>query len=437
MNRTTQLGIVAFVAVFVLVVAAAGISGVFAPADPEPAEAAPSVPEIDNPQYDAGLVSADSTPGSADVEVDSAAFDSNVVIHAGTVTERDLAPLVNALTQDGHDVTVVEAAGAAPPIDPGLPLISDGEVGQAAPPPDDPGAATGLAADLEDAHGFISVGVAGYTDADVEAIEEFVEDDGRVMMAVDPAQEFDFGGGNSEVYNALGVYTESGYVYNLEENDLNYQRIFTEAAGGSELTEGVDRAVFDTATPVQAVTEEEAMVPIEGSELSTTREETDDPVLVRDGNVAFVGDTGFMNPENVQRADNDVLVGNIGEWLTEADRAVDDTDEPPTDENDENDEETETVTVAVGPDGENRFDPEFVEIEPGTTVEFVWESDGHNIVPLFAEPEEWMEEFGVEEPQEEGFTYEFTFEEEGFVEFVSESDEQQMFGAVVVGEPGP
>jgi plastocyanin len=43
----------------------------------------------------------------------------------------------------------------------------------------------------------------------------------------------------------------------------------------------------------------------------------------------------------------------------------------------------ETVTVAVGPGGALVYEPGTdapLEVLPGTTVEFVWESDNHNIV---------------------------------------------------------
>ncbi|PSQ10232.1 halocyanin [Halobacteriales archaeon QS_5_70_15] len=39
-----------------------------------------------------------------------------------------------------------------------------------------------------------------------------------------------------------------------------------------------------------------------------------------------------------------------------------------------------TTEVAVGPDGSLVFDPETVNIAPGDTVNWVWESDNHNIV---------------------------------------------------------
>ena len=70
-----------------------------------------------------------------------------------------------------------------------------------------------------------------------------------------------------------------------------------------------------------------------------------------------------------------------------------------------------TETVAVGPGGDYVFTPgtnEPLYITPGTTVNFVWESDTHNIV-VENQPEEANWE-GHETIENTGFEYDFTFE---------------------------
>jgi plastocyanin len=428
MNKSMKAAVVSFLVVFVVVVAAGGVVG-FMMDDDTTTESttAPEHVEIENPQWDAERVVSNRTPGKASVEMDSSAFQNKVVVHVGpSMTARAISPLVNALIEGGHEVSVV--AEQAQRFGGGGISFSEQSVTQVGPPPGGQGGAQ-LSGELDDAHGLISIGVSSYSDQDLEAIDEFVANNGRVVMAVEPTQEFAFGEGHSQTYSNLGVFTEPGYVYNLEENDLNYQRIFAEPTGDSILTEGVERAVFPSATPVQAINQEEGMQPIEGTELSVTRAETDKPVLVRDKNVVLVGDTDFLRPENTQRVDNDVLVGNIADFLVDANRNTEDGS------GDGAQNSTETVTVEVGPDGENKFSPEVTEIEPGTTVKFVWKSGGHNIVPTYQEPSdaEWS---GVPETQDEGFVHKYTFEEEGVHEFVSEPHEQDgMYGVIVVGDP--
>ena len=425
MRSTRATAAVVFVTVFVAVVTVGGLFGVALDDGPEANSVSDHV-ELENPQYDADRVVSDDTPGTATVEMDSTESGNTVVIDVGsTVTERDVSPLVNALVEAGHDVEVLTGPGSQLPV--GLPGLPAQQVGPTPTGEQQPR----LGGVLDEAHGFISVGVSGYADADLDAVAEFLDGGGRAVVATNPGQEFASAAGTAGLYSELDIYTEPGYVYNLEENDLNYQRIFAEPTGTTELTEGVDRAVFDSATPVAASTTEEAMVPIAGSELSVTREATDAPVLVRNGSVAMIGDTRFMTPENTQRADNDALVGNIADFLVEADRTFGNE----TADNGTGGSETEAVTIEVAPGGEPVFEPQVTEIEPGTTVRFEWKSDGYNVVPVNQQPTtlDWE---GVPQLQESGYVHEYTFEDEGVHEFTSEPHRDMgMFGAIVVGNP--
>ena len=77
-------------------------------------------------------------------------------------------------------------------------------------------------------------------------------------------------------------------------------------------------------------------------------------------------------------------------------------------------EDTESKTVAVGPDSRYVFTAGTetpLRITPGTTVKFVWESDTHNIY-VDSQPEgaNWQ---GHESIENTGFTCEHTFEIKG------------------------
>jgi len=74
--------------------------------------------------------------------------------------------------------------------------------------------------------------------------------------------------------------------------------------------------------------------------------------------------------------------------------------------------------VVVGPDGELVFSPgtdEPLQILPGTTVTFNWDSDNHNIV-VDGQPEDAGWE-GYEAIENTGFSYEYTFETLGTYEY--------------------
>jgi len=89
-----------------------------------------------------------------------------------------------------------------------------------------------------------------------------------------------------------------------------------------------------------------------------------------------------------------------------------------------------STTVQVGPGGELVFEPEEVQVEPGGTVEWVWESGGHNVLP---ESGDW----GHEPLENAGYTYTHTFEEAASFEYVCTPHASAgMVGSVIVGSGG-
>lgn len=311
MNRVGTLA-VAFVVTVGVVVGGAAVLGLLT------ADGAAPAPEIENEHYLEEDLINDRTPGEANVTMSSDAPSQTILIDPGIeaagqqpsgplallgfggpdVADRDIRPLVNTLTENGHEVRVYTPGGGQQRLRQG-PSGTNGE--------------TQLGAELQEADAFVTFRT-DYSEAEVDAIESFAEGEGTLLAASDPGDEFDQPAA-AAFDSRLGVTTEPGYVYNTAENDLNYQRIYAEAGTDAGLTEGVDRAVFPLATPVGAATSTAELRPIAGSELSTTRAETDAPVLVQSGSVVRVGDTDFLSPENAQRADNDVLIGNIADFL--------------------------------------------------------------------------------------------------------------------------
>lgn len=82
-------------------------------------------------------------------------------------------------------------------------------------------------------------------------------------------------------------------------------------------------------------------------------------------------------------------------------------------------------SINVGPEGDTVFEPASLEINPGETVEFLWESDTHTIIPP-QQPEgaNWD---GERIAQDEGFRHVHTFEVEGYYPYY----------CVVHGRPDP
>jgi plastocyanin len=75
-------------------------------------------------------------------------------------------------------------------------------------------------------------------------------------------------------------------------------------------------------------------------------------------------------------------------------------------------------TVAVGPNGELVFDPAEVEVTPGSTITWVWESDTHNVIPeSVPEGSSWKGSGSESETFDTGHEYSHTFETEGTYEY--------------------
>jgi ABC-type uncharacterized transport system. len=282
----------------VSLIAVAGIAGVtiaatevsvdLAGGDGDGAEGTAFTPatNISTPQYDADTVVSDDTPGTATVRMTSAAQNSTVVIDTSTFTNNyAIQPLAQTLAENGYDIRVLTGTDS-------------------------------VDRDLDNATGLLTLGVTEYSEDEREAISEFADAGGHVIVTVEPSAAFS-SADQSELFASIDATPQPGYVYNLQENDLNYQRIFAAPSGDSTLTTGVDRVVFDTATTLSAQSSIEALRPIDGSQRSITRATTTAPVMTRNDGFVTIGDTDFLSPANVQRADNDVFVGNLAEFLVE------------------------------------------------------------------------------------------------------------------------
>jgi len=95
-----------------------------------------------------------------------------------------------------------------------------------------------------------------------------------------------------------------------------------------------------------------------------------------------------------------------------------------------------TEEVVVGPGGNLVFEPKTLEITPGTTVRWVWDSDMHNVVPQ-SQPEgaSWEGKGSQGTTFDTGTEYSHTFETLGTHEYVCTPHESAgMVGSIEVVE---
>lgn len=98
---------------------------------------------------------------------------------------------------------------------------------------------------------------------------------------------------------------------------------------------------------------------------------------------------------------------------------------------------TVSKTVTVGPGGEPVFEPKSVQVTPGSTVTWKWDSQNHNVVPS-SQPDKanWKGTEGApSKTYNAGHTYEHTFETLGAYEYFCEPHKSLgMTGTVEVVE---
>ncbi|QGN07766.1 hypothetical protein Hrd1104_10965 [Halorhabdus sp. CBA1104] len=309
MNRyVTALGV--FLAVLVVTVGTATVGGVVL------TEETPDQPGLETSQWQLDNVQPDSASEAGAIEMASTEATNTVVVHVGTAQgsggsvldgiplqgaekaittgsaagrERAVTTLLSTLVDNGHDVTLYTGS------------TSTNSFGES----------PTLADELADADAFLTTAPSALSAADRETVTDFADAGGRVFVGADPGEAR----GVTDIGAAIGIYQETGYLYNVAENDQNYLSIFAEPTGASGLTDGVEQVVFRGAASIGHAERTPALVVEPNAERSTTQRTATYGVAAVSENVAIVGDTSFLQPENAYRADNNVLIGNVADYL--------------------------------------------------------------------------------------------------------------------------
>ncbi|UWG47556.1 putative secreted protein [Halanaeroarchaeum sp. HSR-CO] len=295
------------IGVFVLVVAAvvgmAAIGG-YAMAETPPDRTDATIEK--NYFTDESLIAdAELTDRSGEVELSEQDSRTILVSTDGQVSE--LEPVIEALVANGHEVRV---HGGGSSIRPMSGIITGSVTATQRVSATD----GGLEEELGDVDAVLAIGGTQFSDEEYETIESFAEE-GSVVLATDPS-----GGLSGTVSDGLtarfGISVGEGYLYNMHENDANYQRVY--AAGASDgIGENVDRIVLDTAAPVTTHDGNTTVTVGDQTRYSVTRENEQFAAAAQTENVVVIGDSDFMTPLDYNRADNNVFLGNVLEFLTD------------------------------------------------------------------------------------------------------------------------
>lgn len=288
-----RLAVAGVIVVAVLVLAA--IAGALVAPEP-PTQSLADAPDPDE--------TAD--PFTEDVLVDRIAAEGNVTVaeeltveggnpertvvieETGAFQQPDIRPFFRATTMAGHEIRF--------------------------------GTTGNLSESLDDADAYVLIDPRlGFDEDEVEAITEFTDRGGRLIVLGNPDRTLVGPLGSTQtsrtdartLMSEYGIVFGNRYLFDTANNDANYRQVFAEPTGETDPTAPeleLDRAVLSTATRVESRDGTVLLRTPETTKLSDGGQPDAYPVAVIDGNALAVGDTAFLTEENHNVADNEELV---------------------------------------------------------------------------------------------------------------------------------
>lgn len=192
-------------------------------------------------------------------------------------------------------------------------------------------------AKLRYASALISIAPAtNFTDEEVRLVRDFVNKGGRLLLITDPTRfnyiydelGFPIGlKGDAPFMNSLatafGLVFEDDYLYNMVENDSNYRNVIFRKFNSNLITEGLEKVAFYASHSISS--QQARLILADENTFSSLGEksgrgELAAAVLAEDGKVLALGDLTFLTPPHNTAYDNNRLISNIADFLTQAER---------------------------------------------------------------------------------------------------------------------
>ena len=150
---------------------------------------------------------------------------------------------------------------------------------------------------------------------DIDLIRNFTQNGGRLLVISDPTR------GPTAPINLLasefGVAFSRGFLWNIEENYGNYRDIILDNFTTNSITEGVKRIVLFTAGHIFSMDGAIAFTSSTTSSTEAVGTRSFTPmVLTADSTVLAIADRSFLTGPFSEVEDNEILIGNIAEFLT-------------------------------------------------------------------------------------------------------------------------
>ena len=160
-----------------------------------------------------------------------------------------------------------------------------------------------------------------YSSQEAGLVEKFAGKGGEVLLIGDPTRRHDI----NSLAGRFGLDFQPDYLYNIRENDLNFQHIYVRDFQPDQLTQGLGEIVLYTAGSVKSSGPGLAFTDNTNTRSSITDQiEQFQPLAWGNrNNVLALYDLTFMIPPQDSILDNGQLISNLADFLTTGSRDFD------------------------------------------------------------------------------------------------------------------
>ena len=216
--------------------------------------------------------------------------------HVNAFTQNEIGVLLSRVADRGYDIEFVGQAG---------PLSRTQRVFE-------------LDRKLRKADSFVVIlPNDSYTPQEVAIVRAYVQKGGKLLLMADPTRSHRI----NSLAESFGISFQPDYLYNNLEHDINFQNIFVRDFRPDPITSGLANLALYTAGSIRSTGT--GLAYTDGNTRSSMVERVEPfyPIVkAEDGLVLALADLTFMIPPQNAILDNDRLVSNIADFLTQSSR---------------------------------------------------------------------------------------------------------------------
>ncbi len=157
-----------------------------------------------------------------------------------------------------------------------------------------------------------------YTEAEVDAVERFVDRGGKLLLVSDPTRPNRI----NDLAKRFGLEFRSDYLFNTVEYDRNFRHIFVRDFQPDILTNGLEGIALYIAGSIRSSGPGIAVTDVNTRSSLIEADQDFYPIARGDRrNVLAIGDFTFMVPPYNSFLDNDRLLSNLADYLTDSQKS--------------------------------------------------------------------------------------------------------------------